>query len=277
MGHYVAARFRFEGAGQFPQVLRPLFAGGFFTPAALGAIDFQSAGDHWFLAGYALEDFAGRFLGRRPRPPASVVLAASGDAEAQEYQRAMARQVRERSSPEGSLSPFESDDRELGVSFLAPVALAPAVLDELAAWRPESPQRQAYLYGSVDVAVAQPEELPFSHCFRHVVRSTSVARAVGSPLVLVQAEAPPRSPDTTEVLLSSSSPVLLRETQALGGRVDAASADRNLAGLAGLARALAAGGAKLLSAELTLEGGTFERERERLTAAFTGIAAPVTA
>jgi hypothetical protein len=276
MGHYVAVRFHFEGAGHFPEVLRPLFAGGFLTPVALGGIDFQDSGDHWLLAGYALEDFAARFLGRRERPPVSVALSAASGADAQEYQLAIARQVQKRSSPEG-FSPFESDDRELCLSFLAPVALPPAVLEEVATWRAQSPQRHAYLYGSVNVAVAQPDELPFSHSFRHLVPPESASKSVGSPLVLVQASAPPRAPDTTEVLLSCSSPVLLRGTQALGGRVDADSADRNLAGFAGLAKALAAGGAKVRSAELSLDGGTFLRERDRLTAAFSGVAAPVTA
>ena len=77
MGDYLSFSFSRPSEESIQEILAPVFAGGFFQPIAVGAVEGHSSGDHWFLAGYALEDFLERYLERGIPRPASVAMASS--------------------------------------------------------------------------------------------------------------------------------------------------------------------------------------------------------
>jgi hypothetical protein len=278
MGRYLSLRMEIADPRPLPELLGPAFASSFFQPIALGGIASQAAGTSWLLGGYALEDFVGRFTERSHRPAAAVQLVESGDAGERTYLRSIAKQlsspgVPSKDIPPDALSPFETADPTLGVTYMEPVALGPSALSAAKDWVAKFPRGVLYLYGTLDVANADSAP-PLRRAFRSLSESEAQQRMPGAPLLLIRAAEPAGSPGLSEITLFSDSPVWLREGKALGGRVGGPEADQNLARLAGLAEALGWGeGTTKPGGELYLEGSPFTREAPRLERALSSVLA----
>lgn len=134
MGDYLSFSFSRPGEESIREILAPVFGGGFFQPVAVGAVDGGASGYHWFLAGYALEEFLRIFCGRQVPRLASVALANSQDAELNAYQQQLSGALNQ-ATPWGRLrSPFEQVDAQVGVTVLEPRHLSEEVLIPLTRW-----------------------------------------------------------------------------------------------------------------------------------------------
>lgn len=271
MGDYLSFSFSRSRKESIREVLAPVFSSGFFQPVAVGAIEAHSSGDHWFLTGYALEDFLGRLLARGISRPASVTLARSQDAELEAYQGQCADSLKQTVPLSRLCSPFEQVDSQLGVTVLEPKHLTEEVLDPVTRWSDRFQRAIFQVYGTVALALQKPVESTWNSAFR-VVESPQVSgstRAVPFLTLRIDAAA---SSEEWWISLASREPVWQRQGQALGGRVTADDADANLRELASFARLLIQGSpGGRLPAELHLEGSIFFREDARIRAAFQGL------
>ena len=272
MASYLSLFLQFAGESLAAKKLEPLFASTFFEPIAIGAVEAHEDGDNWFLAGYALEDFVGRFLGRGVPKPASITLAAQHDSAQRDYLHTIAEHLSRASPLSAQCSPFERQDPIAGVTFVAPAHLDLSVLSDLEQWLGRFPKGVLYLYGAVHVAVQKPHELPWQRAFRFLYPPEYGLQAIGAPFLAMRFAASAFLTPVIEVSLRSEALIWLAEAHALNGRVGKREADENLANLAAFVRLLAhTEPAAQRSVELHLEGSIFHRESARVQRALADI------
>lgn len=275
MGRYISIWIRFEGANLATRVLEPVFASSFFKPVTLGGICGLRDGEHWFLGGYALEDYIELFT--RPgskRKVTSIELAANLEDPEYPYLLNRAEDISKLRCPKLEQSPFETIDFSAGVSFLKQVRLNKVVLEKCHQWLQQFPSQELKLYGTVNVAVREPDNSPWHEAYRILYPEEYRQESgwLGIPFLFIHASTTPISPNETEVMLYGCSEIWLRDSQELNGRVGPQEADENLANLVALTELIAhSQTARLLSVELHTEGKTFYHESERLKSAFADI------
>lgn len=272
MGFSLEVSIPLAAEGAIGEVLAPAFGGGFFQPVAVGAIEGHSVGgDHWFLAGYALEDFLALYLTRGVQPPASISLFTTQDAELIAYQQQCADAVRESRPWERPFSPFERVDEWLGVTVLEPKHLTEDVLVALTRWADRFRQATICVYGAIALSLQEPAESRWSRAFQEVGSAGEGQLSWQVPfLTLKLYSADPFM--GRRLVIRTQSYVWLRQAQALGGRVTPEDADANLHELACFASTLAHGKrSQHRAAELSVDGRFYTREEARLRAAFQGL------
>jgi hypothetical protein len=269
MGYSLEVSIPLATEGALVDVLAPAFGGSFFQPVALGAIEGHSAsGDHWFLAGYALEDFLSLFARRGTPPPASVALFTTHDGELNGYQQQCADAVWRSSPRDQRFSPFERVDEQLGVTVLEPKHLSDESLVALTGWTDRFRQATLCAYGSVALSLQKPEESTWTRAFQEVSPAEESQFPWQVPFLTLKLYA--ADPFVgRRLVIRTQAHVWLRQAQALGGRVTPEDADANLQALVAFACLLAHGRrSKHRAAELSLDGRFYTREESRLRAAF---------
>ncbi|WP_224363743.1 hypothetical protein [Hyalangium versicolor] len=252
--------------GTLGDVLAPAFGSGFFQPVAVGAIEWHSVGDHWFLAGYALERFLSMHLRVRLPTPASISLFTGQDAELNAYQQQCADAVRRTSPLDQRFSPFERVDAQLGATVLEPKHLTEDALVALTRWATRFPKATLYVFGAVSLALQKPEGAIWARLFQEV--SSAGDGQWETPFLLLKLYLADPFVER-RLVLRTQSYVWLQQAQALGGCVTPDDADTNLQALASFARTLAHGNqSKLRAPELSCDGRFYTREEPRLRAAF---------
>jgi hypothetical protein len=275
MGRYLSISCQFDHVQAPARLVEPAFSNPFFGPVAIGGLDAHEAGDNWFLAGYALEDFISRFLERGTSKPVSIALARTAEKSQAEYLSTTSNWLSHQKLPGRELSPFESRDPSVGVTFIRQVTMDAEVLDELDRWIARFPSGVFYLYGTAQLAVQNPCEIPWNHAFRFLYPRNAGLQGIGAPFLFIRVGASPFSQSATEVTLFSESTVWLQEDRAFNGRVRRQDAAKNLAGLASLARCVAHNpeATAPVSVNLRADGGPFQRELDWLQLAFADILA----
>lgn len=270
MGRYISLTLQFRGVGSTLGPLRPLFATPVFNPVSIAGINAGPERDDWFLAGYALEDFMARFRRQSgSRPPAVRQSFRSGIQE-RDYVAAMANYLSEVPGSVPLLSPFEEEDRANGATFLQSVRLDNSVLKDAREWLTSLPQAVLYAYGTIRVAVASPQKLPWDRGFRFLFPLDAGLPVAGAPFVFIRSGPSPHSADGTEVNVFTESTVWLQEGRGLGGQVGKLEADRNLAQFAALAQQISKSPEmSLTDVQLSLDGGLFLREEDRIRTALS--------
>lgn len=272
MGNYLSLNLRFNNVLPTVTLIEAIFDNSFFSPIAVGGIEAHNHGDHWFLSGYALEDFVSRFIERGTPKPASIHLAASPTASEKRYLTMIAGELSQRNSLSQQLSPFETEDSVTGITFTDLVALDLSVLQDLGQWISLFPNGVLYIYGSIQLSIQDSRKFPWHRAFRLLFSREEGLRSSRAPLMLVRVGKSVFTPDTIEVSLFSESDIWLEQTQALGGRVGQQEAAVNLRRFATLAQLIAqAGDRNFIGAKLQIDGQSFQREYERIETAFAGI------
>lgn len=250
------------------EVLAPAFGSGFFQPVAVGATEWHSAGDHWFLAGYALEHFLALTLARRIPNPASISRFITQDAELNAYQQRCANAVMGISPWDRPLSPFEQVDERLRVTVLEPKRLTEEALVALTRWTDRYPAATIRVYGAIPLALQKPAESTWTRAFKAVSSAEEGEYVPLAPFLMLHLYT--ADPFVgRRLVIRTQSHVWLRQAQALGGRVTPEDADTNLQELASFARMLAHGNRSQHRApELSFDGRFYTREEARLRAAF---------
>jgi hypothetical protein len=268
MGSYLSLSIPLANESSLGEALVPVFGGSFFQPVAVGGIEGHSSGDHWFLAGYALEEFLEYWLTGGIPPPASIALSTSQDAELNVYQQQCADALK-RTVPLGRLrSPFEQVDPRTGVTVLEPKHLSEEVLVPLTRWTARFHQAAVYVYGAIALAIQKPVESTWARAFQEVISAEEGEQPWPLPFLILQFHA--ADPFIgRRLVIRTQAHVWLRQAQALGGRVTPEDADANLCALASFARLLAHGRrSEHRAAELSLDGRFYTREESRIRAAF---------
>ncbi|HVV50848.1 MAG TPA: hypothetical protein VHO06_14375 [Polyangia bacterium] len=119
---------------------------------SIGGLEGHENGDHWFLAGYALEDFLKHFVARPDAKAGSIETAVASDGSNYKYLEAMSILARDSRQPTSLLSPFEV------IQTGAPVTTVEARLgsEELArahTWCSRHPKAVLYAYAGLDLEV----------------------------------------------------------------------------------------------------------------------------
>ena len=272
MGRYVAVDFQFENITSVAELLAPLFSSPFFTPIAMGGIEGHQQGDHWLIAGFALEYFVSFFRSRGARQAISIDVASTPNSIEQQYLASIANAITQQVDLSYQLSPFEIEAPETGVTFISAANLGTAALDSIDQWLGQYPRGVIYLYGTVQIAVQSLHGIDWSQAFRFLYTPDDQVPVLGAPFLFLRVGASPFTANKTEVGLYSASTIWLESSQALDGRVGQREADTNLVQLAALARLIAQNGAsRPLDVELNVEGSLFHKERERIESAFAGV------
>jgi hypothetical protein len=247
--------------------LAPAFGGSFFQPVAMGAIERNTPGNDWFLAGYALEHFLGVVLAVKIRPPASISLFSSLDAELNTYQQQCADAVKGAALWNRPRSPFERVDAQVGVTVLEPKHLPDDALIALTRWTDRFRRASISVYGSIPLALQRPAESTWSRAFSEAGPTEDSQSTSLAPFLNLNSYATPSVGRL--LIIRTQDLVWLREAQALGGRVTPEDADKNLQELASFARTLAQGKrSKTRAIELSMDGRFYTREEARIRAAF---------
>jgi hypothetical protein len=204
MGGHVSFHIRLSGGGAPVHGFLKL---PHFSPASLGAIEGHESGDHWFLSGYVLEDFAGRFTAQVPAKPASVEVASAAGASNFEYLTHIADALNRKERL--NLSPFEHISDSAPVTVLDEVGIGEREIELYEHWIQKHPDSVSYFYGAVDLADNHAHRSSsWKRAFRHV---SAQSKEVGPPLILLRTARSPLAPSNTEVALFSWSPVWLSE------------------------------------------------------------------
>jgi hypothetical protein len=253
-------------------VLAPAFGGRFFQPIALGAIEWHTSGNHWFLSGYALEHFLSLVLARKiDRPPASLSLFTSQDVELNHYQQQCADAVRGVIPWRWPRSPFERVDEQCGVTVLEPKHLTHDALVGFTHWAERFRQATSVVYGTIPLEFRRPSESSWLRAFREIGSTEENQFASLAPFLSLHLYT--TGPFVGQrLVIRTQSYIWLRQALALGGRVSPADADANLHEFASFARTLAQG--KRLenqAVELSMDGRFYTREEPQLRAAFRDI------
>ncbi|MBW0001706.1 MAG: hypothetical protein JO015_21630 [Verrucomicrobia bacterium] len=221
-----------------------------FDPASLGAVEGHEQGDHWFLSGYALEDFVRRFIEQSPAKPASIELVPAGNRANAAYLESIANALH--GGVSWDLSPFEQISESDRITFLDDVAIGETEIQKCLEWSQSYSAAVAYLYGAITLSTstqARPA-LPWKRAFRELIGS----KEIGPPFVLLRAGRAPLATSQMEVAVFSSSTVWFDND--------------NLSRLAAIVEAVITPlQGRIKRSWLTLEGGVFrEREGELTTA-----------
>jgi hypothetical protein len=267
MGGYLSLTLQLDASVDLG-LLAPLLELEFFAPATLVGVEAHQGGDHWFLAGRALEHPVGLFLARGAPPAASVTVAASEDPPTAGYLEMIAGLLARGETRPPPRSPFETVDRRLGITRLDHARLPAASLGELGRWQARFPNAVCYCYGSVALRCHGD---PVPGAFRFLTPAAGGAEASIMPFLMLRLAPAAGAPEESDLAVTARSSVWLREGGALGGCVGPDEADHHLAGLAALAETLARAAPPGRTAELHLEGGGFQREADRLRAALAGL------
>lgn len=270
MGKYVAIEFQIEGNAITASDLQPLFTGDKFSPIAIGGIEAHQNGDQWYLGGYALEDFASRFLNKNTIAPKSITLSLTERQQNRDYLNTMANKIKNLINPAKDLSPFEHKDQLTNVTFITKKNLDISVLDNVIQWLFRFPKSIIYLYGAFNVAVRGKNNLPWDRAFRFLFPKDYVSRAIGAPFLFIRIGKSPFLKNTIEIMLYSESNIWLLEANALNGLVGKNEAEINLANLASLSRSIAEN-EKVKNIELHLDGTSFTQEKGRFDYYLTNI------
>lgn len=270
MGRYINIRMQVEGTDMPISSLFPLFTNTFFKPVALGGIDVHEEGDNWFLAGYAMESFISPFLERGIQKPASIELSAQPGSEEHQYLLAIADTLTGSRVLPSNISPFEMEDTN--VTFLPSVELGVSVLEKFSQWKQKFPTGAMYLYGTVDVVTSSLLELPWDRTFRFKSFLDSRSGTLFTPFLFVRVGKLPFSPDATEILIYSESTIWLHNDTSLAQLIGKKEGDVNLARLVSLTKLImSAQVSPILSKELNIDGGVFQREQGRIVQAFSDV------
>lgn len=269
MGQYLALDFTYGSAVSPARLLAPLFTAPWFTPIALGGIATAgSRGDHWFLAGYALEDFVALFTRRGFRPVLSTDVGAVTTAE-HAYLATVATAIMHQTRPTEHYSPYEMALPNKGATFVPTVRLDMTALAGLERWVARFPRQSLHLYGTVTLATDSAVENEWPHAFRMLYRPEDMMPVIGAPIVQAWIVTHPAPGNQLGLTLYSASSAWLTAGQAFQGYVGAGAAERNLAQLVTLAHHIAmANRTDLHATELSIEGGRFQQERHRIETAF---------
>lgn len=262
LGKYVAIEFQLESTAITASDLESVFVSDYFSPTAIGGIEAHQTGDQWFLGGYALEDFASRFLKTCAPVPKSITYASTKSDEDREYLNFMADKIENLTNPIGDLSPFEHRDPLADVTFISAKNLDISVLNDVEKWISRFPRSVIYLYGVFTVAVQEPSHLPWDRAFRFLFPKDYGIQAIGAPFLFIRIGKSPFLKNTIELMLYSESNIWLSEAKALNGLVGKNEAEQNLANLASLSR-LIAKNETVRNIELRVDGASFIQEKKR--------------
>jgi hypothetical protein len=269
MGFSLDVSIPLVSEGTLDDVLARACGGSFFQPVAVGAIEgHRGHGDHWFLAGYALEHFLAIFLKRSVQRPASISMYTPQDAELDAYQHRCADAVRRPSPGDRQLSPFERVDEQVGVTVLEPKHLTEEIFGALTSWTARFPKATIYVYGAIRLSLQKPARSAWTRAFQEVGSAEESQSSWEVPFLILRLYA--ADPFVgRRLMISTQSHVWLREVHALGGRVTPEDADANLQELASFARTVSQGKqSREHAAELSMDGRFYTREEARIRAAF---------
>lgn len=255
MGSYLSINLRLSTA-EFPTTaLLELRSLPHFDPASLGAVEGHEQGDHWFLSGYALEDFARRFIEKSPAIPASIDLVPGGDGANAAYLEGIANALHGRASWDlWGLSPFEQISESARITFLDDVAIGETEVRKCLEWAQHRPAAVVYLYGAIALstsAQARPAP-PWKRAFRELIG----LKEIGPPFVLLRAGRAPLAKSQMEVGVFSWSTLWF----------DNDNLSRLVAMVEAVVKALQG---RIKRAWLTVEGGVFREREDELTTAFS--------
>jgi hypothetical protein len=252
MGNFLSLRTEIAqtSALQLSHMLHPCFLSPFFTPIALGGVEARPGGDHWYLAGYALEDFVSTFIERGIPQPASIHRSLSIDNDA--YLQSITDAVNRQTTLARQQSPFETLHGE--ATFVADVELDSTILDDADTWFAQHPQAAAYLYGTVDLAHQ-------NRAFRF--RFPDDVTFFGAPFLWIRLGLSPFTPNTAEMMIYSQSTIWLHADQGV-------LADANLDNLADFVVDLVRAQPST-STTLRLDGSVYFNERPRIERAFARV------
>jgi hypothetical protein len=253
MGGHFSFHMRLTGIATPTTALHGLLSLTHFSPASLGAIEGHENGDHWFLSGYALEDFAGRFIQSMPAKPASVELVPSLDSANSKYLRNVSEAVvNRRDLP--ALSSFEEVNESAAITFLDNIKITENEIDRYAQWTRVYPGAVGYIYGAIDLSSSESRSTrPWRRAFREIIESPM---KVGSPFLLLRVGRAPVVESQLEVALFSWSALLLEQ----------GSLDRLVAILDAIFEPCRE---RLASSWLTLEGSAFKGRESSLANALS--------
>ena len=265
MARHFSIHIRLSRA-EFPDVLlTALGSPGTWRPVSLDGVEQGHDGDHWFLSGYAVEDFLERFVVRTMSAPASVEVVPAGDGCNRAYLDAAAARVRKAAADSGRdlaarvrdaraaavLSPFETPSAPSLLTLFGDRQLGSAEISRCGDWFARHPRAGLYAYGAVDLVLAPPVVTPGPVS---VFQELTESGQPGEPVLLVRAGAAPLAEGIMEITLRAQSTHWLEET--------------NLQRFAALsASVLRAGAQQVVSASLEVAGGPFLREEPRIQAA----------
>jgi len=254
MGRDLAFKVRLSST-DFPSALTGVLSNPYFHPASLGAIEAHERGDHWFLAGYAIEDFVRRFAPRAPSKPAAVEVAIANNGTNADYLRRIAG-ILEAGQMPTELSPFERVDERAGITVLEECGIGEQEIKRCKQWFSRYPDAVVYLYGTVNLrpppgsATAEP----WRRAFRELVE---FPRAIGPVLLLLRAAREPLAKSQMEVTVTTWSDIWI---------VDCDNLDR----LVSLADAVVeAEVGRVVDCSLTVEGPRFVASERQLRAKFS--------
>jgi len=242
----------------FPEWLcTALIKSNYFQLATIGGIDGHETGDHWFLSGYALEDFVDRFLARAHSPPVSTEVASGFNGNNDSYLREIATRVSQQRAGE-LLSPFETASVNLGLTFLNDHRLGSEEITHCRTWFAAHSNAILYFYGAIDLSGVSPKPAgsPGTSAFREL----NLKGEPGEPFLLVRAGRAPLANDSFDVTLRAQSTLWLEDhlrhvlpLTAFAGDVVQATADRRT------------------TVSLEMEGRPFLRQEEQLRLLFANI------
>jgi hypothetical protein len=227
----VTLRFDAQSAGA--GMLAPLFDSVFFRPVALGGIEMSRGGDHWLLAGSALESFVAQFAAKEGARPESVRSLAEASSDVARYHAALEAFIRARRAPDTECAPFESVSGAL--TWYHGPALERSALWGADRWLEEFSRASVHVYGSVSPALSAPRSAS-GEPLRIVFPSESTH--LGAPLLRVGLELSPPNGRGFELRLLSEAPIWMRGAGQASGLVSQSDADWNLAQFGELTRSL---------------------------------------
>jgi hypothetical protein len=286
MAKYLSLHFDFTGIDATRRVVEPLFESSFFEPVAVGGIAQRDSRPSWFLAGYALEDFASRFLDKEGDSSLARVITLGRDSKTisgshkeeesssalQSYLSTVAERLTVGQISYKDLGPFEKRDQISCVTYLQDVRLEPSVLEETQDWLQANPFGVLYVYGSLRIAVKRKDLLPWQRAFRFYYPSHISKDDAPTPLLLFRVRKLPHSSHIVSANLYTQSVIWLSDqTTDLNGMVGQQEADQNLAELVGLAQAIDRSAGLRPSTRLDFEGEIYNKGLNRLALAFSSL------
>jgi hypothetical protein len=259
MGKYFALTLRFDAERLSGDFISPLFDSSFYRPTSIGGC----TGGNWLLAGYELNDFVGRMRPDRNHPPRSIEIIANDTDAEYDYLQSLADTITSGSKVEHKLSPFETTDPAQQVSFIEK-HLDKSIVDRVADWLLRFPRNTLHVYGTLALAVREPNDLSWHSAYREVF-GTNAYHFLDISFTMY----PPAQPEQLEIMLFTGSEIWLREAQALSNRVGKDEAIQNLANLAVFAKSLKlANESRFRSASPDVEGTIFYNEQPPLYMSF---------
>ncbi len=271
MGRYLAVNIRLDSQDFPAGMVAALEKDPYFRLATIGGIEGHASGDHWFLSGYALEDFVLRFAARAPAKPASVEKIVARDGSNEKYLASVDEALRSRTSC-SLLSPFEELNAAAQVTVLADCTLGEAEIHGAQRWFMDHVDAVLYFYGAFSLE-AKPDRREQA-CWERAFRTAGTEPdQIGPPFVLIRAAKNPITDGHIDVSLSSWSTVWLKGADRLNGAVGSREAEENLRRLASLLDAvLQAEDRRVVSSDLRLEGKLFLAQEQYLRGSIREIA-----